>query len=276
MVSKRNVIVFWCFLLILCAFGCLGDAKETSYEITSGDMVLSLDSSGRVVGLVIGKAKQSFSLSGGSRLLQCSNVGPVQVVKLRGGGLKFTRTVANENGDSCTVIDSFAPTPNSIRWDVDIYSKEKPWTTSIVTGLRWPADNETKYWTAWSDPDMVGSVKPEDFSSIDLSKADGWRDPLETRSFTDTSRWYGGNPATMLPYSGDYFSLPLCMVIEPDDTIGFSFIQSPDDNLLYMKLNTSSDGSMEFHHTYHRLGDGNRIHFSMDLVHLLIKAPVFF
>lgn len=93
-----------------------------------------------------------------------------------------------------------------------------------------------------------------------------WRDPLSPRTFTNSSRWFGGNPAMYVPTSGDIFSVPIGTVTDTVKKQGFSIVQSPQDTLFYMKLVTTADGSIEFQRRYHRLGEGKHVRFTLDLV----------
>jgi hypothetical protein len=237
-------------------------SSELAYEISGGGLTLRLDTNGEIVGLKIGKDGREVPFSGGTRLVQCGQMHPSQVQRLPDGAVLVTRIVEDSNGNACSISDRFSPTADSIRWDVDIYGEGKPWSTSIITGLRWPVTKNTKYWTTWSDPDMTARGWRE--PSIDRPP---WHDPLEARAFADTARWYGGNPIVIEPpISGDSFSVPLLSILEPDCGTGFSFIHSPEDSVFQMRLVTAADGHIEFQHRYHRLGAGNHVRFSMDLV----------
>jgi hypothetical protein len=235
--------------------------SEPKYDVQSKDITISLDPSGEITGLKIAEQKKSVNLKGGTRLIQCRSMQPVEIRKLGSGGIEFKHFMADKEGHHCTVTEQFVPTRDSIRWKADIYSEDKPWSTAIVTGLQWPAGKNTRFWTAWSNPDMIGEPwwVPEA-----LKKS--WRDPLESRPFTNASRWYGSNFVTPLPTSGDYFSIPLVTVLEPENQIGLSLVQSPEDVLLYMKLITTESGSLEFQRRYYRLGGGSHVNFAMDLV----------
>ena len=258
----RNVHVFLCVILLSGLSFCLGSVGDSHYEVTGGGMILRLDAEGRIEGVVIGADKKCFALKGWGGLHQGHRIGSTQVLKLSGGGMQFKRIVVLMNNKKCTVRESFIPTKDSIRWEVDVHSKEAPWSEAVIAGLQWPVGKNTRFWTSWSDPEMIGAGG-WDLSAI---KAEGWRDPLESRSFANSSRWYGGNPAMMVPSSGDYFSIPLCSVLEPKAGVGLSLVQSPEDILLYMKLTTDSNGKMDFEHLHHRLGADKHVRFSMDLV----------
>lgn len=250
-------------LLLLAAGGALiwQRYEHPAYEIHGGGLTLKLDSNGEIGGLEIGSSRREFPLTGGTRLAGCRQIEPPQVQKLPNGVISVNRTVEDQNGNKVSITDRFAPTTNSIRWDVDIYGAGRPWSTDIINGLKWPVSNNARFWTAWSDPDLEEGAR-HNTPVRNLP----WHDPLQTRPFADSSRWYGGNPRMSAPITGDYFSIPIITVIEPDEGIGFSFAESPEDTVLYMKLITTADGWTEFLHRYHRLGDNHHVRFSMDLV----------
>ncbi len=234
---------------------------KSIYAIQGGGLILKLDANGEIAGLEIGASGHELPLTGGTRLAQCKQAGLTHVQKLPDGGIVVDRMVEDQSGNKVSVTDRFTPTTNSVRWDVDIFGHGKPWSTAIITGLKWHESRATRFWTAWSDPDLSehgGRNRP--------IRNLLWHDPLETRPFTDSSRWYGGNPISGVPITGDFISIPIMTVIEPDAGTGFSIVQSPEDTLLYMKLITTADGRMEFQHRDHRLGGNHRVHFAMDLV----------
>lgn len=236
---------------------------QPKFTVTSEDMRLQLNQQGRICGLVIGEKRHSFKLDGGVRLAQCRETEPVQVAQTPSGAVECTRMLANPQGQRCRLVERFSPTShNSVRWMVTIQGESNAWSTPVIIGWDWPARDTSRFWTAWSDPDMIGSGGWDPA----VMKAEGWRDPLVSRPFSDTSRWYGGNPATMVPSTGDYFSIPLAVIMESDLDVGFSFVQSPEDDLLQMKMITRSDGTIEFQHLHHRISKDNAVSFSLDLV----------
>ncbi|MCP4375948.1 MAG: hypothetical protein GY794_07215, partial [bacterium] len=114
-----------------------------------------------------------------------------------------------------------------------------------------PATKESRFWTAWSDPEHI-----TDYT---------WRDPLVLRPFTNTT-WPYSNLTFWLNKRGDFFSIPLMSILEPAKDSGWSLVHSPADTHLDMWMRTSEQGSVQFRHNKLRLGNGKPVQFNMDLV----------
>ncbi|WP_316814180.1 NPCBM/NEW2 domain-containing protein [Pedobacter heparinus] len=235
-------------------------ASKVAYQIKGGNgLSLQFDENGKITGAV--SAGNKLALAGSTLLTRCKELRLLSAKKLDAGALSFTRLFEDEKGNQCEVTDTYTPTSNSIRWDIEIYGKGKPWSTTIVSSIYYPVNKDTRFWTAWSNPDLAGPG----VSNNDLVKP-FWSDPLEVRPMMNSSRWYGGNPSTLVPTSGDLFTIPQACIIDQKTGYAISLVQSPEDKLLYMKLITTGDGTVEFQRRHHRIGGGNKLKFSMDLV----------
>lgn len=233
---------------------------KVAYQMKGGnDLSLEFDENGKIMGAETGGSK--LPLTGGTLLTKCKELRLLSAKKLPAGGLSFTRLFEDQQGNQCEVTDTYTPTPSSIRWETEIYGKGKPWSTAIVTSIDYPENKDTRFWTAWSNPDLEGPG----VSNNDLVKP-FWEDPLEVRPMVNSSRWFGGNPSTLVPTSGDLFTIPQACIIDQKTGNAISLVQSPEDKLLYMKLITTAGGIVEFQRRYHRIGGGKTIKFSMDLL----------
>ena len=88
----------------------------------------------------IGPAGGPASVAGGTRLAGCQAAGDNDVTPLEGGGFRFTRKwAAADQAGQATVAESFRPTANSIRWEIEITGDGAPWSAPIETWLQWPA-----------------------------------------------------------------------------------------------------------------------------------------
>lgn len=233
---------------------------KVAYQIKGGNgLLLQFDENGKIVGAET--AGNKLPLSGGTLLTKCKEIRLLSAKKLPAGGCAFTRLFEDGQGNQCEVTDRYTPTLSSIRWETEIYGRGKPWSTAIVTSLDYPENKDTRFWTAWSNPDLEGPG----VSNNDLLKP-FWKDPLEVRPMVNSSRWFGGNPVTLVPTSGDLFTIPQACIIDQKTGNAITLVQSPEDKLLYMTLITTAGGIVEFQRRYHRIGGGKRIRFSMDLV----------
>jgi len=222
---------------------------EAKYEVSAPGITARIDSQGKLVNFLAGGRKLEWPLTGRTRMAGCHLAGDIAVSKT-GGSYSFTRKLANASGHACTVTDRFSPTPDSIRWEIEISGNGTPWSTDILTELEYPTTTETRFWTAWSDPEH---------------QTEGWRDPRVLMPFSNT-RWSYSNLQFMSPTKGDFFAIPLLTVAEPATDTGISLIISPEDTLLDLWLQTRGNGSMRLTRQKHRLGGGNIVKFSMDIV----------
>ncbi len=222
---------------------------EAKYNVSAPGITLQLDAQGKLVNCLTGERKLEWPLIGRTRLSGCHLAGDVSVKKI-GEGYSFTRKLVSTSGHSCTVTDRFSPTPNSIRWEIEITGNDAPWSTDVLTELEHPVTTETRFWTAWSDPEH---------------QTEGWRDPRVLMPFSNT-RWSYSNLQFMSPTKGDFLAIPLLTVAEPTTDTGVSLIISPEDTLLDLWLQTRRNGAMRLTRQKHRLGGGKDVRFAMDLI----------
>jgi hypothetical protein len=222
--------------------------RSPQYEIRARNLAVKLSANGEIVGAEI--AGHANELSGGTRFGGgCVQVGATKVKRpWVGGGVEFTRQLRQLTSDKTfTVVERFKPAGDSVRWEFEVVSAGAPWTTDITTELKYPATAATRFWTAWSDPEhMVGE----------------WRDPLVLRPLANLA-WTFGGPVL----NGDYSALPLATLAEPAGDYGFSLVFSPDDPILAgARLATTSSGGIRYSRTHYRLGGGQPVRFTQNLV----------
>jgi len=231
----------------LCAFStAAGSNPAVTQEIRAGALAIDLGPAGNIVGAKVDD--NVWPLTGGTELAGCQSVGETKEMK-RGKGFKFTRTVIDGKGHTAIVTERFIPTKSSIRWEVEIRSDDAPWSTAINTSLNYPATAQTRFWTAWSDPEH---------------RSDGWRDPLVMEPFTNAD-WTYSISNGYSARQGNYICIPLFTFAEPADDTGISLVLSPEDLILAMRLQTTADGAMKFSRTMLRLGGGKTVRLAMDL-----------
>lgn len=238
------------------------ESQVVRYEVTSGNqMAIQLNRNGNIIAMRSGSGDY-LPVQGQTRLAGCREIRLTQIDTIPNGGFSFTRLVSDEH-NQCYITERFIPDGNSIQWIIEIVGEDKPWSTSIIPSIRWPVQQGSRYWTAWSSPDPF---QPDPKSENNQILDNRWRDPLVTRPFTDGSRWFGCDPIRVTSTSGNLFSIPIFSIFDASSSDGFSFIQSPDDPLLYLKLITTRDGQIEFQHRYHRIEKNRPVRFTMHLV----------
>jgi hypothetical protein len=232
--------------------------KPAKFAVSSPALTVELSSQGEIVG-VFGKVpKWHRVLEGGVGLARCTNSGAVTVQKLSDGGAEFSRQVVHSpTGNRATLVERFRPTPDSVRWEVEIRGHGAPWTTGIEARLWWPARDTTRFWTAWGDPEQ---------------KRDIWRDPLTLKPLINkrlsygTALWNEEHPAPGYPPSPDAFVIPLLTVAEPESNAAMSLVLSPEDPLLELLLSVHKTGQFQFTHHDYRMSETNVVRLAMDLV----------
>lgn len=238
------------------------DTSIGKYVIKGGNHTkIKINSQGHIVAINDAAGKSFLPVSGATRMAGCREIKLTEVRHLPDGAMAFTHLQEDTAGYQYYVTDAFVPTPTSVRWTTDIYSPGTPHTKAVITSIQWPATKSSRFWTAWSSPDMLG-----DGTRNSKLMTTQWRDPLQPRPFRNSSRWFGGNPILGVPISGDLFSIPIATILDPRDAFGFSVAQSPEDTLFYLKLITTRDGRVEFQRRFNRLGGGKHVRFNVDLI----------
>lgn len=205
-------------------------------------------------------------------------------------GWMITKTYREDaTGSECTVTETFQPTQDSICWNVTLESYGGAWTTPIESTMRYKdaSASKTKFWAPWADaegshegskiyenqraPCYSGEkdVVTESWSPDILQ----WADPLVPQPFVDRTFGYGANVYTeekpyveYLPFHKDIICIPLATVLEEEAGFGISLTFSPEDIWLDASLTTDAMGNITLTRFYHRLGEGRKLDFSMDLV----------
>ena len=265
---KRKVV----FILLIAAMfiSCVGNT------VRSSKLNASFSDNGNIEKLKIGKIERKVSSLVD---LEGFKVIKVESEKIRKGGLEFRKKLSK--GDTqLTLIERFYTTPGGIKWEVEIIDNGAFWSTPINIILDYPADRDTRFWTAWGSPNGNTTNKKINEKEIanamvksDSGDRSNWLDPLLSIPFRDDIYYYGApyytydNPITAFcPFQGDLFCIPMISIMEPKNDLGISLIQSPEDLLLDMYLGTTKTGIVKLTHLNHRFGGGRSIRFNMDIV----------
>jgi hypothetical protein len=270
---KKFKLIFFLLLLGIVFYALIVisfNGKKDVYEIREAGITLQFSENGDISGLLLGDSKFPFLTSGGTLLDGLNVRGKVAIEYLKkNGSYKFTRTIADTLGHTCTQTDLFTPDNGSIRWDVAISSDNSPWTTSIISRLKCARPQETLIWTAWGSPDFSGTVKATKLSGfVQKGKTTGngdWSDPLVPVGFLDRN-WHYGNVAQICPIADDFVALPLFTLLAPDPDLGLSLVLAPDDILLDIDLSVSANGQFQYARSNYRIGSGKTLKFTMYLV----------
>lgn len=235
---------------------------QSPYHVHVPGMTLELSADGGITGMALGAQSAVHAVQGGTQLAGCQTEGPVMVRRLADDGLEFTRVVSKDAQRRCTLVERFTPTTNSVRWEVQIRSDGMDWSTPVITTLKWPAPEKALTWASWQEPFSSPAAK------VDSTMP--WHDPLVPQPFTNGVWTYGEffdgkrKPRDFL--RGNIVTLPLFSILDPAHNTGLTLVQSPEDELLNLDFETTTNGLLTLRRKDYRFGCGNTVQFSMDLV----------
>ena len=214
------------------------------FSIRAPGLTLELSDDGRIAGVLLGPKRARYLLGGETTLPGCQLEGSVTSRKLPGGGIEFTRKLANTaHRGRCTLVERFMPTKSSIRWEMRILGDGAPWSTVISTRLRWPDAGSARFWTAWPNSEQTG---------------DRWLDPTVPAPFAELDMSYGAGQR--------YFVMPIATILDERRDLGLSTVLSVEDDILTLSLVTSKEGSVVFNRSNYRISKERPIDLALDLV----------
>lgn len=200
-------------------------------------------------------------------------------------GLTVRKVYEQETtGSTCVVLEHFYPEKDSVRWEIALESQGGAWTTSVNTRVCYENTQSALFWAPWADArgDMenYSIYAPKEESDREPVVNPGWspdilqwEDPLESQPFTDRSFAYGASVYTeedpsfeYLPFYKDVISIPLATILEKEAGFGTSIAFSLEDTWLDATLDTQQDGSITLSRIHHRLGEGSRRCFALDII----------
>ncbi|MCC6127192.1 MAG: NPCBM/NEW2 domain-containing protein [Pirellulales bacterium] len=229
--------------------GCsISAAEPATYSLETKNLALRLSAGGNIIGIKIAGESAERPMTAETSLADCLLEGEPKVSQLPGGGAEFEKKFIHEaEKQAVTVRERFLPRKDSIRWEIEIIGREKPWTTPIQTIIHWPDAEKSRFWTAWGDP---------------LPKFKGWNDPLRPQFFKDRRMDYGNVKPDK---DRDTFVIPLLCLLDPQADLGLSVALSPEDLYLDMDLATTAGGDLTFTRRHHRLEKTNVVRCALDL-----------
>ncbi len=251
-------------------------AQDSEFIVHSDNLSVTITQQG-IQSIIIGKNKYAAKAS--TKLDGCTASGQALVRTIAGGGVETERTlVQEETGNKCTLIERFLPAGGSISWEVEIKGAGEPWTTQIRSEIRWPVNEDSRFWAPWSDPRLgrkesspAGTPVQQQLSTPALDF--NWGDPLIPHRFVNDTLWYGApyfryeEPHTLyIPFQRDLICIPMVTAIQPEADRGLSLVLNPDDEILDLILTSSADGLLGFNRIYNRISAAHPLRFTMNLV----------
>ena len=235
-------------------------AAEAPFHVRAEGIGIALNAQGEMVSCQFGKeGAKAVPITGNAALAGSEIGGAVAAEPVAGGGCAFTRQIKNKQGRRCQVRETFVPAAKSVRWELELVSADAPWTTEIVFSLKYPASQQTRFWTAWMNGTQWregdAEMKADPANTIPDGKQ--WADPLVAMPMINRSWGYGEGYGTIC--------LPLASILEPATDRGMSLVVSPDQALIKLQLATTAEGGVRFTHSNLRLGEGKKVVVSADL-----------
>ncbi len=225
---------------------CHENRNPAAYTIESDNLTVHFDDQGRIAGANIGPKKLVRSLTGETILESCTISGPVTARRLENGAVEFRSPLRGPDNREFSMVQRYLAAHGSVRGEIEITCQGEPWTTPIVTRLRWPRPDVAQFWTSWVGGD------------------DRWKDPLQPQPMARCSwpcTWDYG------PYAGvGGFCIPVASVLEDKDDTGVSLVLSLEDPLLELALTSDAEGTVAFRRADLRLGQGRTVKLAFDLV----------
>lgn len=222
--------------------------SEIEYRISNSGLEIGFNKKGQIVAVAQANNRE-FPYEGMTLLKDYSLNDDIKVSR-ENTKILFVKTFTDKKKRVCIVKESFEVLEKSVRWEVELESKDEYSTTEILTKINYSATKKTRFWTAWSDPEH---------------KSFHWRDPLVLMPLSNRE-WEYSNIKKYTPEYGKFISIPIATIVEVESDFGVSIALSPEDPIFNMYLSTNKKGEFLFKRQNHRFGKGNKIRLSMDII----------
>lgn len=247
--------------------------------VTAEDLLVKFNENGEIQHVIAGINELEIPLTGSWKMGGCTRTG-IEISREK-QTLTISKTWLYKSREFVTT-ETISPRKNSINWKITIRDdNDGLWSVPIQTSFHYPAGEETSYWTAWSDPRQGSYLEMSREELIekgivpDAIKVNDWADPLISIPFQNAKLWYGEEPYSLdikwrmfgIRNEEKYItSIPVISVFEEEKDLGLSFVQSFDDVLLNVSIETSEEGKIIFSRENYRMGEGIEHSFSMDMI----------
>lgn len=262
-------------------FGISAQQNE-GYTIKTKALTLGLSGEGIVTRIWFGKNTVPRELNaytdiGGNKLK-----GKVISRRLRNGGVEFQKTLENDSlQTSCTLIERFIPTGNSIRWEIAVHGNGQAQGGQVRSVFNYPVAASSRFWAPWGqpqyDPETTGHTILQRLALPKRAGLEGkgtsWQDPLLPVPFTNTTLYYGAPPLDdkiplipFMPFQADLIGIPMCSILDDAEQTGLSIVLSPADNIIDLVLDVQKDGTVSFDRVHNRIPANTAATYTLDLV----------
>jgi hypothetical protein len=271
---------FWTFFFIALVIpvGLLAQ-QDAMFILKSKALTLELNRQGKVTGITYNRTGIHKPVVAYTSIESFTSTKDKAIPSADKKSIRFEHALYSDSlRQSCTLIETFSSTPNSIRWEMEITGGGSAFSAPIKTVVQYPAGKDSRFWTSWGapqfdsatcDPQLLAALSP--YKTTTGEK--GWLDPLVPVPFSKQTLYYGAPPfeytdpkVGFIPFQGNLFAIPFASVFEQQQDIGLSVFLSPEDDIVNLRMKTGADGSIVFERLFNKVSAEKKIHFSSDLV----------
>ncbi len=254
-------------------------AQDDTFILKSKKLKLELSKDGKVTGITFNKTTVHRSVVAFTVIEGFISRKDIALPAADRKSIRFEHNLYSDSlKQSCTLVETFRATTNSIRWEMELTGTASAWSSVIKTVVQYPAGKASRFWTSWGEPQfdsancdaqLIASLSP--YKNKPATKT--WMDPLVPMPFTNSTLYYGAPPfnykdikAGFVPFQGNLFAIPFASVFEKKSAVGWSLFLSPEDNIINLLLKTTTDGSIQFERHFNKVSNDKKLQFSLDIV----------
>jgi hypothetical protein len=254
-------------------------AKDFPYVLRSKGLSIELNRQGKIIAITIGKNKLYKTVTAYTAIEGFQEKGVPVVQWIGKNSISFTHHLyADSLSQGCVMKETFTATVNSIRWQMEITGSGAPWSAPIKTVVKYPAGNNSRFWTSWGAPQFDSATcDAATIAAISPYKNNhslqSWKDPLVPVPFSNQVLYYGAPPfdykdvkAGFVPFQGNLFAIPFAAVFEKNNDAGLSIFVSPEDEIVNLLMKTEANGTIKFERLFNKISKGRTLQFSLDIV----------
>jgi len=254
-------------------------AQKAAFMLKSKGLSLEFNQQGKITGISFKNKALHKTLEAYTSIEGFTSIKDIALPAADKKSIRFEHQLKSDSlQQSCTLIEIFNSTANSIRWSIEIKGAGTPWSAAIKTVINYPAGNNSLFWTSWGAPQFdsatcdvatIAAVSPYKNNT----SAQSWMDPLVPVPFSNQVLYYGAPPfdyqevkAGFVPFQGNLFAIPFATVFEKNNEAGLSFFASPEDDIVNLLMKTTAKGTIVFESLFNKISKGRTLQFSMDIV----------
>lgn len=254
-------------------------AQDAPFILQSKQLKVELSKQGKVTGITFKGNGVHKAVVAYTAIESFNSTKDIAISSTDKNYIRFEHTLYSDSlKQTCTLIEIFRATGNSIRWEMEIIGDRSPFSAPIKTVVLYPAGRESRFWTSWGAPQFdSANCGPQLLAALSPYKNSpakkGWMDPLVPVPFSKQTLYYGAPPfdyndikAGFIPFQGNLFAIPFASVFEQQQDFGLSVFLSPEDDIVNLLMKTGEDGSVSFERLINKVSREKKVKFSVDMV----------